>query len=78
MLGVLVMRVPVMDRKDNEKPPLHTKGLSVNSAEGEIVLDGAGSGAPSMTGPAARETARRLIKAADDLPLLEPLKPVLH
>ncbi|MGI4878939.1 MAG: hypothetical protein ACRYG4_15790 [Janthinobacterium lividum] len=64
-----------MDREDAQKPVLHRTGLSVDSADGEIVLDGAGSGAPSMTGPAARETARRLVKAADDLP---PIKPVVH
>ncbi|MGI4876453.1 MAG: hypothetical protein ACRYG4_03100 [Janthinobacterium lividum] len=56
-----------MDEKFLKQPLLISAGLSVNVVKGEIVLDGAGSGSPSLTAFAARETARRLIEAADKL-----------
>ncbi|MGI4878617.1 MAG: hypothetical protein ACRYG4_14145 [Janthinobacterium lividum] len=48
---------------------INYKPLSVDVVDGEIVLDGFGSAAPSLTPGAARETARRLIEAADKLQL---------
>ncbi len=56
-----------MNDADLRQPRLVTTALAVTVVDGEIILNGAGSSAPSLTATAARETARRLLKAADIL-----------
>jgi hypothetical protein len=51
--------------ESHKEPPLETEPLTVDIVDSEIVVDGSGSGAPSLTSDAARKTAVKLTAAAD-------------
>lgn len=50
-----------------KQPRMVDEALSVDVVDGEIVLDSLLTLSPSLTPEAARETARRLVEAADRL-----------
>jgi len=56
-----------MSERKPYEPPIQAGPLSVTIVDGEIVLDHLRTTAPSLTVAAARETARRLIDAADQM-----------
>ena len=58
-----------MRDKDIVEPPLITGGLAVSVFDGEILVDAAGQSTPGLTASAARETARRMLRAAKALEL---------